>query len=55
MNHAEIIAFRTRRDPTRVWPESEACACGLILLGYLPERTVGEVTHGCLVCVRGLK
>lgn len=52
----EIIAYRSRltalRHPTT--PE-DACACNLIRLGYLPERTVGDVTHGCLVCVRGLK
>jgi hypothetical protein len=48
MNRAEVLSYSpraSRRHPV-------ACSCGLIQLGYLPERRVGSVVHGALCCVR---
>jgi len=55
MKHATIIAHMPRLEALRALvhgPPPHVCACGLLRLGYRPERKVGAVTHGLLVCYR---
>ena len=55
MKHATIIAHMPRIESLRALiqgPAPYACACGLLLLDYVPERRVGAVAHGLLVCYR---
>ena len=53
MHKTEIIAYLDRRAALRHMRQPEGvCACNLLKLGYLPERRVGSVTHGTLVCWR---
>ena len=54
---AQIISYLPRRDALRTLATPRAiamdvCSCGLVRLGYVPERTVGHVTHGFLCCYR---
>lgn len=53
MHEVEIIAHLDRLAALRALRQPEGtCACQLLKLGYLPERRVGSVFHGFLVCGR---
>lgn len=48
MKAFEILAYVSRRTAKR--RDATICACGLVQLGYQPERKTGAIIHGVLVC-----
>lgn len=52
MIRARIIAYRSKLACLRARTEQRTCACRALTISYLPERRVGDVRHGALVCVR---
>lgn len=48
MKAYEILAFIARHKARKYNPS--VCACGLVQLGYQPERKTGAIIHGVLVC-----
>jgi hypothetical protein len=53
MTPATIIAYLPRPEAIKAMAQpSGTCACGLLRLGYLPEKKVGSVTHGFIACYK---
>ena len=50
MKAFEIIAYVSRKQARKT--EASTCSCGMVRLGYQPERKTGAVIHGALVCRR---
>ena len=51
----DIIAYAPRLTALAMLKSPampETCFCGLLKLDYLPERRLGRVVHGMLVCYR---
>lgn len=47
MKTCDIIAYVSRRTAKK--GIAAICACGLVQLGYQPERKTGAIIHGVLI------